>query len=97
MGSLNPGGTYIYERAEGKVYAREMGSTERKLIGWDYEKDAFERSIHSEDQEQQKWILKHKEEALWDDIRATAKQNETLQKVLDRAIMIYRLSKNDPV
>jgi hypothetical protein len=35
MGSLKPGATYIYERANGVTYAREFGSIERKAIGWD--------------------------------------------------------------
>ena len=35
MGSLTPGASYIYERADGKVYAREVGKTERTLIGYD--------------------------------------------------------------
>lgn len=36
MGSLTPGATYIYERNNDTVYARELGSTERKVIGMDY-------------------------------------------------------------
>lgn len=39
MGSLKPGATYIYEKADGVTYAREFGSTERFPIGWDYNKD----------------------------------------------------------
>jgi hypothetical protein len=35
MGSLTPGATYIYERANGKIYAREYGKTEKKIIGYD--------------------------------------------------------------
>lgn len=35
MGSLKPGATYIYERADGKIWAREFGSSQRKLIGYD--------------------------------------------------------------
>lgn len=36
MGKLTPGATYIYERDGDTVYAREMGSNERKVIGMDY-------------------------------------------------------------
>lgn len=36
MGSLNPGATYIYERDGDTVYAREIGSNERRVIGMDY-------------------------------------------------------------
>jgi hypothetical protein len=35
MGSLKPDTTYIYERANGITYAREFGSTERRIIGYD--------------------------------------------------------------
>jgi hypothetical protein len=34
MGSLNPGATYIYERVAGRVFAREFGKSERKLVGY---------------------------------------------------------------
>jgi hypothetical protein len=38
MGSLKPGATYVYEKADGVTYAREMGAdpSTRKAIGWDY-------------------------------------------------------------
>lgn len=36
MGSLKPGATYIYERADGVTYAREFGSSEKTVIGMDY-------------------------------------------------------------
>jgi len=34
MGSLNPGATYIYEREDNRIYAREFGQTKRRLVGW---------------------------------------------------------------
>jgi hypothetical protein len=36
MGTLNPGATYIYERANGTIYAREFGKTERTVVGYDH-------------------------------------------------------------
>lgn len=36
MGNLKPNATYIYERANGVVYARESGTTDRFEIGRDY-------------------------------------------------------------
>lgn len=36
MGWLKPGATYIYEKADGITYARELGTTERFEIGRDY-------------------------------------------------------------
>jgi hypothetical protein len=34
---------------------------------------------------------------MWGQIRQEAKTNPALQKALDRAIMIYRLSKDNPL
>lgn len=36
MGTLKEGVQYIYERDNGTVYAREFGSSERRVIGMDY-------------------------------------------------------------
>lgn len=38
---------------------------------------------------------KLREDQMWCEIRQAAKTNITLQKALDRAIMIYRLSKDN--
>jgi hypothetical protein len=35
MGSLKPGATLIYERANGVIYARESGTSERTVVGYD--------------------------------------------------------------
>lgn len=82
MGSLKPGATYIYERDGGVIYSRELGSKERKVIGWDSGSDP--------DVEYQK--LKN-ESILWRDVLTTAKTNPSLQKALDRAILIYQIIK----
>ena len=37
MGTLKPDATYIYERVDDVVYARESGSTTRQEIGRDYD------------------------------------------------------------
>lgn len=93
MGNLKPGATYIYERSNGEVYAREVGQTDRKLIGYEYEhKEKLEidyrgRPLHEH-------IL---EDKMWGEIRRMAPTNPALQKALDRAIMIYRLSKDKPL
>jgi len=36
MGKLKEGATYIYERDGAVTYAREFGTSERKVIGMDY-------------------------------------------------------------
>jgi hypothetical protein len=87
MGSLKPGVTYVYERDKGTVYAREFGAdpSTRKEIGWDYDPRTDDgRPLHDH-------IMDSK---MWGEIRREAKTNITLQKALDRVIMIYKLSKD---
>ena len=86
MGSLTPGATYIYERVGDEVYAREPGTTDRVLIGYDQKYDARTRDGRP--------LREHLlEDKMWGDIRRAAGTNPTLQDALDRAIMIYQLSK----
>lgn len=88
MGTLKPNTTYIYERADGVVYAREFGKNERMEIGWDYDHRTPDgRPLRDH-------LM---EDKLWGEIRREAKSNSTLQRALDRAIMIYRLSKDKPL
>jgi hypothetical protein len=89
MGQLNSETKYIYERADGVVYAREFGAepNTRKEIGWDYDprtSDGRPLSHHIT------------EDKMWGEIRRMAPTNPALQKALNRAIMIYRLSKDNP-
>jgi hypothetical protein len=91
MGSLKPGATYIYERNGDEVYAREFGETDRKLIGYKYEMED-KPDPRTDDGRP---LYEHLQESkLWGEIRREAKTNITLQKALDRAIMIYKLSKD---
>ena len=78
MGSLKPGATYIYEKADGITSAREFGSPpdERFEIGRDYS-----RFIKDELQ-------------LWEEIVRAGRTNAALQEALDRAKIVYHLSKN---
>ena len=90
MGSLKPGATYIYERNGDEIYARESGKTERTLVGYDHKPDPRTndgRPLHEH-------ML---EDKMWGEIRRMAPTNPALQKALDRAIMIYRLSKDKPL
>ena len=91
MGSLTPGATYIYERNGEEIYAREFGETERKLIGYKYE---MEDKPDPRTEDGRPLIEHIRESKLWGDIHREAKTNPTLQKALDRAIMIYKLSKD---
>jgi hypothetical protein len=94
MGSLKPGATYIYERNGDEVYAREFGAAERKLIGYKYEMEDKPDPRTNDGRPLREHIM---EDKLWGEIRREAKTNPALQKALDRAIMIYRLSKDKPL
>jgi hypothetical protein len=97
MGNLKPGATLIHERVDDVVYSREFGAdpSTRQVVGWAYDKGDPDydprtsdgRPLHDQ-------IMDSK---LWGDIRREAKTNPALQKALDRAIMIYRLSKDKPL
>jgi hypothetical protein len=89
MGTLTPGATYVYERNGEEIYAREAGSTERKLIGYQYENKVDPRTHDGRP------LYEHiKEDKLWGEIRRAARTNEALQSALDRAILVYHLSKD---
>jgi hypothetical protein len=90
MGTLKPGATYIYERTGDEVYAREFGKTERKLVGYTHVADprtSDGRPLHDH----------MMEDKMWGEIRRMAPTNPALQSALDRVIMIYRLSKDNPL
>jgi len=90
MSQLKPNTNYIYERNGDEVYAREFGATERTLNGYDYKPDPRTPDGRP--------LREHiMEDKLWGEIRRTAKSNPALQKALDRAIMIYRLTKDSPL
>jgi len=93
MGNLKPGATYIHERVGNVVYSREFGAdpSTRQVAGWDYSKDDPKFDPRTSDR--RPLIDQMREDQLWGNIRREAKTNITLQKALDRAIMIYKLSK----
>lgn len=79
MGTLTPGATYIYEKVNGVTYAREIGSTERHIIG--YDADALINPAND----------------IFRDIVKESVTNPALQKALERVILLYRLSKDNPL
>jgi hypothetical protein len=83
MGSLKPGATYIYERVDDTVYAREMGAdpNTRRVVGWDY------------DPANNGHLTKLRHDSLWNEIHEAAKTNPALQKAVEQCIIIYNLSK----
>jgi hypothetical protein len=90
MGTLKPGATYIYERNGDEVYAREFGETDRTLIGYKYE---IEGKLDPRTSDGRPLIEHIREDKLWGEIRRAAKTNSALHQALDRAILIYHLSK----
>lgn len=79
MSNLKPGATYIYEQADGIVYAREPHSLARIEIGKTpdrYKKDQLD------------WDL-------WKEIVLASQSNITLQTELERVKMLYLLIKKD--
>jgi hypothetical protein len=88
MGSLTPGATFIYERVGDEIYARESGAVERTLVGYDQKYDPRTRDGRP--------LREHLlEDKLWGNIRRAARTNPALQDALDRAIIIYNLSKTN--
>ena len=87
MGTLKPGVTYIYERADGIVYAREMGADPRDRFVVGYES--------SKDYDTVQALNNVKEDRLWGEIRQVARTNPTLKDALDRCVEIYNLIKNE--
>lgn len=81
MGNLRPGAKIIYESPDkgGTIYGRYSGTNERWIVGYSAEAKDNIKSIE--------------EDKLWGEIRRAARSNPALQKALDRAIMIYKLSK----
>jgi hypothetical protein len=89
MGSLKPGATYIYERNGDEIYAREFGETDRTLIGYKHE-------VPDPRTNDGRPLREHiKEDQLWGEIRRAAKTNSALHDALERAIIIYHLSKDN--
>ena len=84
MGSLVPGVPLIYERVDGTVYSRRVGELARTVVGHDHDPRTSDgRPLHDH-------IM---EDKMWGEIRREARTNPTLQDALERAIMIYQLSK----
>jgi hypothetical protein len=100
MGSLKPDTKYIYERSGNEVYAREFGAdpSTRQVIGYDYDPITGHKIPHQWDSRTANGRPLHDhimEDKMWGEIRRTARTNPTLQDALERAIMIYKLTKTD--
>ena len=85
MGTLKPSATYIYERNEGEVYAREAGAdpSTRTVVGYNYDTRTNDgRPLYEHIQE----------DKLWGNIRRAAKTNPALHEALERVKVTYYLT-----
>lgn len=81
MGTLTPGATYIYERADGIIYAREFGSTERKIVGYESAKD---------------YDFHQSNKRMLNELNEIVRMCETdpeMQELLDKLFVLYNLKK----
>ena len=92
MGTLKPGATYVYERNGDEVYAREIGQTERRLIGYQYEMENKPDPRTHDGRPLHEHLL---EDKLWGEIRRAARTNQALQEAIERVKIIYHLSKDN--
>jgi len=93
MDELKPGATYIHERVDNVVYAREFGAdpSTRQVVGWDYDHGNPQQDPRISDGQS---LRDHLQEAqLWGEIRRAAKTNTALQEALDQCVIIYQLIK----
>jgi hypothetical protein len=92
MGTLKPGATYIYERAEGIIYAREFGAdpSTRQVVGYESGQEYDPITGHKIDK-----ILGMDSRRVAElvGMAQAAETNPALQEALDRAIIIYQLTK----
>jgi hypothetical protein len=89
MGNLTPGANYIYESPDnGKtVYAREVGSNKKTLIGYHLPNNNCPLNTMQEYSE-----LDFKDE-IWADMHRLAKDHDALKKSLEQCKIIYHMIK----
>ena len=80
--NLKPGVKYIYERNGEEIYAREVGKSERTMIG--KHTDPFNENL----------TINYELENTWKDILKESRTNPTLQEAMDRVKILYHLSKD---
>ena len=78
MGSLKPNATYIYERVGGAIFAREIGHTERKLVGYITDTDPDMQIYRSH----------------INDVLRMCEADLAMRNLLDQLFMLYNLKKN---
>lgn len=92
MGTLTPGATLIYERAEGIIYARESGAdpSTRRVVGYE---DAKSWDPITGQRIDTFLGMDMRRVAELVGMAQAAETNPALQDALERATIIYQLSK----
>ncbi len=80
MGSLKPGATYIYERADGRIYAREFGSNQRQLVGYDSQVQEYR---------ERRYYMNHV-----NDLLTMCEQHDDMRDLLEKLFVLYNLRKH---
>jgi len=75
MSGLTPDKTYIYERANGVIYARGIGETDRVIVGYDTHRTA----------QTQRFMSK------WNEILRQSEYDPTLKEMLNQVEVYYTL------
>jgi hypothetical protein len=80
MGTLTPGATYIYERVDNRIYAREFGQTKRRLVGIEQNSSTVsEPTRRMMDQ--------------INDVLVMCEQHPDMKELLDKLFVLYSLRK----
>jgi hypothetical protein len=78
MGNLTPGATLIYERADGRIYAREFGTNKRVAVGFDLDHSPEFRLARQEINQ----------------VLTMCESDPAMKELLDQLIMLYLLKKD---
>jgi hypothetical protein len=79
MGSLKPGAAYIYEREGGRIYAREFGSTQRQIVGYD---------SHIQEFKERRYYMNH-----INDVLLRCESDPAMRELLEQLFVLYNLKK----
>jgi hypothetical protein len=79
MGSLKPGATYIYERDGNRIYAREFGSTQRQIVGYD---------SNIQETRERRYYMNHINEVL-----LMCESDLAMRELLEQLFVLYNLKK----
>jgi predicted RNA-binding Zn ribbon-like protein len=86
MGSLNPGTTYIYERVDNRIYAREMGQTKRRMVGWTDSNSVSMREYAA--------YSRREYASEMNSVLAMCEIDPAMRELLDQLFVLYNLKKN---